>query len=64
MKIEEVKKNLNKMVTYKERSDVYKLTGCILRKNKDGFFYEAELFDTISGNSVLICKLEEVGVIT
>ena len=63
MKIEEVKKNLNKMVSYKEKTDVYMLTACILRKKDNAYFYEAELFDTKCGRSIVICKLDDVGVI-
>lgn len=62
MKIEEVKKNLGKAVKYKD-TDIYKLTACILRKGEEGLFYQAELFDTKHGNSVIVCKLEDVGVI-
>lgn len=61
MKIEEVKRNLDKSVRYKDST--YKLTGCILRKNEKGFFYQAELLDVRCGRSVVICNLEEVGVI-
>ena len=63
MKIEEVKKNLNKMVGYGGKTGIYKLTACILRKNEDGLFYQAELFDTKCGNSLVICKLDDVEVI-
>ena len=60
MKIDEVKKNLNKIVRYKDTAGLYRLTACILRKNEKGLFYQAELLDTRSGNSVIICKLDEV----
>ena len=63
MRLEEVKKNLNKMVRYKGTDDVYRFTACILRKGKEGYYYSAELQDTISGNSVTICKLDNIGVI-
>lgn len=62
MKIEEVKRNLNKKVKY-GNTDRYKLTACILRKNEHGYFYQAEILDTISGSSVLIVKLEDLEVI-
>ena len=45
MDIEKVKKNLNKMVEYKGIADTYKLNACILRKNNEGFYYQAELLD-------------------
>lgn len=60
MKIEDVKKNLNKMVVYKGKSDIYKLTACILRGGEKGVFYQAELQDTKSKNSVLICNLGDI----
>ena len=60
MKIEEVKRNLNKMVSYRGKEGLYKLTGCILRKDEKGFFYQAELLYTKSGRSVIICKLDDV----
>lgn len=60
MKLEDVKRNLNKMVRYKDSTGIYKLTACILRKNESGFVYQAELLDTKSTRSVLICKLEDI----
>ena len=63
MVIDEVKKNLGKMVGYKGNTDTYKLTACILRKNDSGFFYQAEIFDTKCGNSVTICKLSDIEVL-
>lgn len=61
MKIEEVKRNLNGMVRYK--GIVYKLTACTLRRNENGLFYQAEILDVKHGNSVIICKLDDVEVI-
>ncbi len=63
MKIEEVKRNLNKIVSYKDNAEIYRLTACILRKNENGFFYQAELLDTRHGRSLVICKLDEVEVV-
>lgn len=61
MKIEEVKRNLNEMVTSDGKKDIYKLTGCIIRKKENGeFYYQAELLDTKHGNSLLYCKLEDI----
>lgn len=60
MKIEDVKKNLNKAVTYKDNSNTYILTGCIIRKNQKGYYYQAEILDTVHGNSVIICSLDDV----
>lgn len=64
MDIKDVKKNLNQMVIYKGKKDIYKLTACILRKNEQGYYYQAELFDTKCGNSVLICSLDDVTEVT
>ena len=47
MKIEDVKKNLNKAVTYKDNSNTYILTGCIIRKNDKVYYYQAEILDTV-----------------
>ena len=58
MTLEEVKRNMNKAVKYKG-STRYELAACILRKNENGFFYQAELKD-VKANSVIICKLEDV----
>lgn len=65
MKIEEVKRNLNKPVKlnnpklYIDGSE-YTLTGCIIRKNDKGFYYQAELRDIRHENCTLICRLEEI----
>ena len=61
MELQEVKKNLNKMVEYKGVKGVYRLSACILRKDQNGLQYSAELIDTKS-NSVLYCRLSEVGL--
>lgn len=61
MKIEEVKKSLNKKVKYK--GIAYILTACILRKREREYFYQAEILDIKNGKSVIICKLEEIEVI-
>lgn len=60
MELQQVKTNLNKMVVYKGQKGIYKLTACILRKNKQGLCYSAELLDTKCGNSVVICKLKDI----
>lgn len=60
MNIKDVKNNLNRNVIYKGAKGVYKFTGCTLRKGEKGFYYQAELLDIKSGNSVLICELSNI----
>lgn len=64
MKLEEVKFHLGKEVSLITRSGetAYLLTGCTLRKNEKGFFYQAELQDLKNNKSVLICRLEDVKI--
>lgn len=65
MKIEEAKANLNKRVHFTAR-DVdadYIFTGCTIRKNENGFYYQAELEDLKNNRSILICRLEDVKLI-
>ena len=58
MDINRVKFNLNRNVIH--NGATYRFTGCILRMNKDGFYYEAELQDTRAQNSTLLCRLEDI----
>lgn len=60
MRIDEVKKSLNRKVTF--RGGEYILTGCIIRKNQktQQFFYQAELLDAVTNNSIIIADLKEV----
>ena len=60
MRIDEVKKNLNNKVTF--RGTQYTLTGCIIRKDKktNQFYYQAELQDTSTQQSLVYARLEEV----
>lgn len=58
MDISRVKKNLGKKVIYKDTE--YLLSGCIIRTNENGFFYQAELQDLTASHSVLICELNEL----
>jgi hypothetical protein len=62
MTIGEVKKALNRTVRF--RGAEYILTGCMLRKDKktQQFFYQAELLDTTTNNSIVIARLEEVHI--
>ena len=62
MRIEEAKKNLNKRVHFTAR-DIdadFIFTGCTIRKNEKGFYYQAELQDIKNNHSIMICKLEDV----
>lgn len=61
MELSNVKYKLNHMVLYNNRK--YKLTGCIIRCNEKNneFYYQAELLDMVSQNSIIICKLSDVG---
>lgn len=65
MELAEVKQAMNRKVLYwpagNESGTPYILTGCILRCRKDGtFFYQAEIMDITTKNSVIICSLEDV----
>ncbi len=65
MELAEVKRAMNGKVLYqptgKETGIPYILTGCILRRRKDGsFFYQAEIMDIATKNSVIICSLDDV----
>lgn len=63
MELKDVKFFLNRKVIYTSRymQCEYILTGCTLRKNKEGnFYYQAELQDIKQNRSVLICGLEDV----
>ena len=60
MELEQVKRNLNKMVVYKGIPNIYKLTACTLRKNEEGFFYQVELQDTKNKNSVIIGGMKDI----
>jgi soluble cytochrome b562 len=60
MTIEEAKKHINRLVNYQGAPDLYKLTACILRKNKQGYYYSAEIQDIKNGNSVLIVSLDDI----
>ena len=61
MDLEQVKRNLNKMVDYKGIKGVYKLTACTIRKNKENeYYYQVELADTKHGNSLVYAKLTDI----
>ena len=61
MRIDEVKKALGREVSFRG-SRGYILSGCIIRKDKktQQFFYQAELLDTTTNNSIIIARLQEV----
>ena len=58
MDIKSVKYNLNREVIYNGAR--YRFTGCILRLNQDGFYYQAELADLKARSSLIICRLDEI----
>ena len=60
----DIKKSLNRPVRFKGE-DRYILTGGIIRKNKktNEFYYQAELIDIRTGNSVVYARLKDVEVI-
>ena len=58
MKIEEVKRNLNKTVWF--RNAEYVFSACIIRLGENGYFYQAELQDIKNKNSIVIAKLEDL----
>ena len=60
MDLQEVKKNLNKKVVYRGKKGIYELKACIIRKNENGYYYQAELLDRVSGNSTSICSLSDI----
>lgn len=64
MKPEDIRKNLNKPVKYKNprlyMDGTFIFKAGIFRKSEKGFFYQAELADTHNCNSVIICNLEDI----
>lgn len=60
MIIEEAKRNLNQLVIYKPTGTQYELTGCMLRKNDNGYYYQAEIKHLAGVPSVIYCKLEDI----
>ncbi len=69
MTLNQVKTFMNKIVYYDTgQMDIegcsirdFYLNACILRKDKkNGFYYQAELKDTVCKNSVIIVPLERV----
>lgn len=62
MDISQVKKYLNRQVSYK--GSLYNLVGCIIgRSTKENkFIYQAELQDSLATNSLVVCKLDDVEI--
>lgn len=65
MKPEDIRKNLNKPVKYKNErlyiDGIFVLTGGIFRKKDNGnCYYQAELTDRHNANSVIICNMEDI----
>ena len=61
----EIKRSLNKPVRFTNpklyiEGATYILTGAVIRLGADGFYYQAELTDPTTKNSVIICRLEEI----
>ena len=65
MRPEQIKSNLNRPVRftnprlYIENAE-YILTGAVFRLGKQGFYYQAELTDRTTKNSVMIVGLDEI----
>lgn len=65
MRPEQIKSNLNRPVRftnprlYIENAE-YILTGAVFRLGKQGFYYQAELTDRTTKNSVIIVGLDEI----
>lgn len=58
MDISQVKKNLGQKVVYNETE--YLFSGCIIRVDEYGFYYQAELQDLKANSSIIICRLLEI----
>lgn len=65
MKETEIKRSLNRLVRFTNKKlyiegVTYILTGAVIRLGADGFYYQAELTDPTTENSVIYCRLEEI----
>ncbi len=64
MVLSDIKKNLGELVLYSDKNvknAQYRLTACVLRKNKkNDFVYSVELQDIQNNNSILICDLSRI----
>lgn len=65
MDLSELKKNLNRKVKYSNAKlflnhTEYLLTGCMIRKGDNGFYYTAELQSIQQPKSIMHVPLEEV----
>ena len=65
MTIEQVKKNLNKTVLFNNpkfhmENQKYVLIGCTIRRDEQGFYYQAEIQDIRQPKAVIICRLDEI----
>lgn len=61
----EIKRNLNRPVRFTNpklyaHNKPYLLTGATIRLGDNGFYYQAELKDMTTKNSVIICRLDEI----
>lgn len=61
MKIEDVKKNLNRRVS-KNGLQCYELIGCILKRHRrtGKFYYLAELADLTCNKATVYCELKDI----
>lgn len=65
MQPHEIRAALNQSVRFTNRKlyiegVTYILTGAVIRLGTDGFYYQAELTDPTTKNSVIYCRLEEI----
>lgn len=58
MNISEVKRNLGRKVKYNDTE--YLFTGCTLRKDENGFYYQAEIKDLSAKSALIFCRLEDI----
>ena len=60
----DIKRNLIKKVKFKNSriyiDSEFLLIGATIRKNDNGYFYQAELQDLNNHNSIIICRLDEI----
>lgn len=65
MDIADVKRNMNQVVLLTDtrlhvENVKYLFVGCMLRKNEDGFYYQAELKDLKNVSSLVVAGLKNI----